>query len=248
MRTLLSLILCLLIGKIATAADDRTPVRPKMRIILVGDSTVTEHAGWGLGFRQFLSGDAECLNTAVGGRSSRSFIAEGHWAKALALKGDYYLIQFGHNDQPGKGPERETDPATTYPEFMARYVDEARAIGAVPVLITSLTRRDFDPASNRIVSSLEPYAAAVRKLAAEKNVALIDLHERSVTLCNELGPERAHRFDPPSKNDKPDHTHLNAEGSLAFARLVVIELRHVVPALDPFLPTEPAPLAPAAAP
>ena len=82
-------------------------------------------------------------NTAQNGRSSKSFRDEGHWATALAAKGDYYLIQFGHNDQPGKGPERETDPATTFPANMARYVDEVRAIGATPILVTSLVRRTF---------------------------------------------------------------------------------------------------------
>ena len=82
-------------------------------------------------------------NTAQNGRSSKSFRDEGHWATAIAAKGDYYLIQFGHNDQPGKGPERETDPATTFPANMARYVDEVRAIGATPILVTSLVRRTF---------------------------------------------------------------------------------------------------------
>ena len=75
----------------------------------------------------------------------RVFIDEGRWRGALALKGQYYLIQFGHNDEPGKGPERETDPKTTYFQNMARYVDEVRAIGATPVLVTSLVRRTFDP-------------------------------------------------------------------------------------------------------
>ena len=112
-------------------------------IVLVGDSTVTEGSGWGLGFRQLVAGDVVVTNTAQNGRSSKSFRDEGHWATAIAAKGDYYLIQFGHNDQPGKGPERETDPATTFPANMARYVDEVRAIGATPILVTSLVRRTF---------------------------------------------------------------------------------------------------------
>ena len=93
-------------------------------IVLVGDSTVNDGGGWGYGFRQFVTPDVVVTNTAENGRSSKSFRDEGHWATALAAKGDYYLIQFGHNDQPGKGPQRETDPATTYTENMARYVDE----------------------------------------------------------------------------------------------------------------------------
>ena len=118
-------------------------------LVLVGDSTVTEGSGWGLGFRQLVDGDAVVTNTAQNGRSSKSFRDEGHWATAIAAKGDYYLIQFGHNDQPGKGPERETDPATTFPANMARYVDEVRAIGATPILVTSLVRRTFNETGTR---------------------------------------------------------------------------------------------------
>ena len=97
--------------------------RAKVLIALAGDSTVTDKVGWGVGFAKQLTGDIECLNFSQGGRSSRSFINEGHWQKVLDAKPDYILIQFGHNDQPGKGPERETDPTSTYPEFMSRYVD-----------------------------------------------------------------------------------------------------------------------------
>src|ERR1017187_1227224 len=68
------------------------PADRKIRIVLVGDSTVTDEAGWGLGFKQLLTDQAECVNTAQGGRSSMSFMKEGRWTNALALKGDYYLI------------------------------------------------------------------------------------------------------------------------------------------------------------
>jgi lysophospholipase L1-like esterase len=81
-----------------------------MRILLVGDSTVTEDEGWGSGFRARLAPDAECVNHARGGRSSKSYREEGHWRAALSTGARYVLVQFGHNDQPGKGPERETDP------------------------------------------------------------------------------------------------------------------------------------------
>jgi polygalacturonase/lysophospholipase L1-like esterase len=217
-----------------TVAAPKTPL-----IVLVGDSTVTDESGWGLGFKRFLADGVTCTNLARGGRSSKSYLAEGHWEKALALKGDYYLIQFGHNDQPGKGPERETDPATTYAANMARYVDEARAIGATPILVTSLTRRIFstnDPA--RIESTLTPYVEAVKKLAAEKHVPLIDLHARSIALCEKLGPAGVEKLNP-IKDGKPDRTHLDAAGSEVFARLVVEDLRRVVPALAPVLLAQP---------
>src|ERR1051326_4403179 len=97
-------------------AQEREPSREhKPVIVLVGDSTVTDTSGWGPGFKSYLNHKAECTNTAANGRSSKSFINEGRWQKALAIKGDYYLIQFGHNDEHGKGPERETDANTTYP-------------------------------------------------------------------------------------------------------------------------------------
>jgi len=235
------------LGLIAAPARPAFAAKPEtarpIRIVLVGDSTVTDAAGWGLGFKCFLTDGAECLNASRGGRSSRSYLNEGLWQKALELKGDYYLIQFGHNDEPGKGPARETDPATTFPQFMARYVDETQAIGARPILVTPLTRRKFDPADRRkLLPSLVPYAAAVRALAAEKHVPLIDLHARSIALCEELGEEGCAGLSARTKDGKVDTTHLNPQGSLAFARLVVAELRRVVPNLAPVLRAEPAPL------
>src|SRR5262245_23887207 len=99
-------------------ADDKPTAtdKPQLRIVLVGDSTVTDQSGWGAGFAKRIAPDAECINMARSGRSSKSYRDEGHWAKALALKPDYLLIQFGHNDQSGKGPARETAPETTFRE------------------------------------------------------------------------------------------------------------------------------------
>jgi pectate lyase len=205
----------------------------KIRIVLVGDSTVSDNSGWGPGFQKLLKPEAECLNLARSGRSSRSFIDEGWWKKALAAKPDYVLIQFGHNDMPGKGPQRETDPKTTYPEFMARYLDEARAAGAKPILVTSLTRRHFTK-EGQIRSDLVPYVEAVQKLAKEKTVPLVDLHARSIELLNQLGPEASAAFDPKG-TARPDKTHLSAKGSEAMAKLVAEELRKVEPDLAKYL-------------
>ncbi|MGC4070956.1 MAG: pectinesterase family protein [Nibricoccus sp.] len=203
----------------------------KLRIVLVGDSTVTDGAGWGSGFKLYLKDGVECINTSQGGRSSKSFIDEGRLEKAIGAKGDFYLIQFGHNDQPGKGPTRETDPVTTYPQYMARYIDAVRAIGAQPILVTSLVRRNFDPANpGKIVTTLTPYVEAVKKLGAEKNVPVIELHARSLALCEQLGPKETSKFDP-VKDGKADTTHLEARGSAVFAGLIVEDLRKAVPAL-----------------
>lgn len=229
------LLLALFLLPLALVAAEK-PVH----IVLVGDSTVTDCSGWGLGFRQFVGEGAIVTNTAQGGRSSKSFRDEGHWTKAIEHRGDYYLIQFGHNDQPGKGPARETDPETTFAANLARYVDEVRAIGAQPVLVTSLVRRTFsksDPA--RLESAHVPYVAALKRVAAEKAVPVIDLHASSQAFCETLGPERTAAFNFPDAAGKNDTTHLDARGSVVFARLVVDDLRRAVPALAPVLRVEP---------
>src|SRR4051794_9523652 len=106
MFRLLLIVLCC--GAIAAVPSTQpTTQRAKVRIALAGDSTVTDKVGWGVGFAKQLTGDVECQNFSQGGRSSKSFIEEGHWMKVLDAKPDYVLIQFGHNDQPGKGAERE---------------------------------------------------------------------------------------------------------------------------------------------
>lgn len=212
----------------------------KIKIVLVGDSTVNDQGGWGYGFKQFVTPEVEVVNTAANGRSSKSFRDEGRWTNALALKGDYYLIQFGHNDEPGKGPERETDPAMTYPQNIAKYVDEARAIGAKPVLVTSLTRRAFE-ANGKLKPNLVPYVEAMKKVATEEKVPLIDLHASSVALCEKIGPEETAKFNPIGKDGKPDTTHLKGDARVVFAKLVVDELRVKVPKLAPHLLTEPNP-------
>ncbi|MEJ1971805.1 MAG: rhamnogalacturonan acetylesterase [Lacunisphaera sp.] len=226
---------CLALAAASAAMTDAAPPKP-VRIVLVGDSTVTDFAGWGLGFKAFLTDRAEWRDAARSGRSSKSYRDEGHWAKALALQGDYYLIQFGHNDQPGKGPKLETDPDTTFTENMARYVDEVRAIGGKPILVTSLTRRNFDREHpDKIHSTLWPYVDAVKRLAAAKQVPLIDLHARSIELCERLGPAGCAALNPIDEKGAEDRTHLGPHGSVLFARLVVEDLHKVMPELAPCL-------------
>ena len=216
-----------------------TPPAKPVHLVLVGDSTVTDNAGWGLGFRQFLADGVELTNTARGGRSSMSFIKEGSWEKALALKGDYYLIQFGHNDEPGK-PGRSTT-MEEYRTYMERYVDETRAAGATPILVTSLVRRQFKTPGDlhKITSSLQVRAEVVRAIAREKNVPLIELHDRSLALCEKLGRDACYAFSPKKDGGQYDGTHLNAEGYVLFGRIVAEELRRVVPALAPLIRAEP---------
>src|SRR5215467_9474860 len=109
--------------------------RPHIRVVLVGDSTVNDEGGWGPGFRASLGPEVEVINLAKNGRSSKSFRDEGLWKPVAGLKPDYVLIQFGPNDSHGKGPERETDPQTTFRANMIRYIDDVRAAGGTPVLV-----------------------------------------------------------------------------------------------------------------
>lgn len=238
----------LLLGLTALDRCAAAAEAPKcIKVVLVGDSTVTDQAGWGLGFKQFLdTNKIECVNTAMGGRSSMSFMREGRWTNALALKGDYYLIQFGHNNEPGK-PGRSTDMPTFIAD-MKQYVDDARAIGAKPVLVTPLTRRQWDKGHpGKIKSSLAPYAEEVRKIAAEKKVPVVDLQARSIELCEKLGPEKCQEFSPlkvANGTNAFDGTHLNYKGRVLFGRLVVDDLRKSVPELAAGLKAEPRELEP----
>ncbi|GEM_PF-5075252 len=131
---------------------------------------------------------------------------------------------------PGKGPERETDPNTTYRDWMSRYVDESRAAGAVPILVTSMTRRNFR--DGRIVTPLGDYAQAVRDLARDKDVLLIDLHASSIELLNRLGPAESDTLGP-IVDGRPDRTHLSAKRQAVMAAVIAALLREAVPELAP---------------
>ena len=230
----LSLPLLALVG--CTPVSTPTPHRTeKIRIALAGDSTVTEESGWGAGFKKCLTGEVECLNFSRGGRSSKSFTDEGHWAKCIESKPNYILIQFGHNDQPGKGPTRETDPNTTYRENMSRYVDEARNIGAQPILVTSLSRRRWQLDGRISTPNQQPYIDVVRKIAAEKKVPLIDLYALSIAKYEELGKEKCFEISPKDSKGGWDGTHLNPKGSGIFGQMMAEELKKTVPDLAPVI-------------
>jgi unsaturated rhamnogalacturonyl hydrolase len=190
------------------------------RIALVGDSTVTDKQGWGRGFKSFVAESAAVWNLSRGGRSSKSYRNEGLWDDVLRRKPTHILLQFGHNDEPGKGSDRETD-VPTFKANMARYVDDARAIGAEPILVTSLPRRYDDPV-------LPKYAAATREVASEKNVTLIDLNVKA----QEYGDAS---IGPMKTDGTIDKTHLNAEGSAIMGALMASEVRAAVPSLAPHI-------------
>ena len=257
--------ICVTLFTSAIYASDETKLagpKKEIRILLVGDSTVTHEAGWGQGFKSLAGEKVIYLNHAKGGRSSKSYRDEGHWDKALKTNADYVLIQFGHNDQTGKGPACETDPETTYRQNMARYVADARKAGMKPILVTSLTRRYFlngkiintdlkshvilenqtDPQSappSKQGTSLPDYVNAVRKLAKEENIPLIELYQPSIELANKLGPEGCRGISPQKSlpSGKPDCSHLNARGSRMIAKIVILGLLKLYPELAPYFPT-----------
>ncbi|KQR08208.1 lysophospholipase [Xanthomonas sp. Leaf148] len=183
---------------LSSNAPAATPAFAASKIVLVGDSTTAVQGGWGPSFcAQHVTSFLSCLNLARGGRSTSNYRAEGSWDIALKelRSGGYQhvivLIQFGHNDQPGK-PGRSTDLASEFPANLRRYVAEARAAGAVPVLVTPLTRRQFE--AGQLVDDLGPWAQATRAVARELQVPLVDLHARSRALVQGMGPVLAMRL------------------------------------------------------
>jgi lysophospholipase L1-like esterase len=220
-------------------AAETAPASKPIRIVLVGDSTVSTYekrpadkpdlTGWGQVFGDFFNDKVTVLNHAKSGRSTRSFIKEGLWKKALAAKGDYIFVQFGHNDSHLKDGRPAVDPATDFQSYLRQYIDEARAAGAKPVLITPVARRTF--ADGKIITGLQPYADAMLKVGKENNVPVIDLHAAAMRLFDRLGDAGSADMTASAS----DRTHFSRKGALAMARLVAEALPQSVPELRPYL-------------
>ncbi|GAA2989738.1 rhamnogalacturonan acetylesterase [Streptomyces fulvorobeus] len=206
--------------------------RPRPRTLhIAGDSTAARkyadaapETGWGMALPFFLGHGVEVANHAVNGRSSRSFIEEGRLDVLLAGvgEGDLVLVQFGHNDAKSADPTRYTEPWSTYQDHLRRYVDGARARGALPVLATPVERRRFDAGGTALPTHGE-YPAAMRALAEEEDVALADIQAGSLALWQELGAERTKAYFNWTPAEQ-DNTHFNPPGAIAVARLVAAGL------------------------
>ncbi|HEY4079328.1 MAG TPA: rhamnogalacturonan acetylesterase [Burkholderiaceae bacterium] len=227
-----------------------------VRVILVGDSTLAPKNGYGDALCARFKPEVRCLNMAKNGRSSGSYRAEGSWQQVMdelknkgAYANSYVLIEFGHNDQPGK-PGRSTDLATEFPVNLTRYVDEVRSLGGTPVLATPLTRRSFK--AGVLVNDLGPWADVTRSVAKARNVPLVELLATSEAAVQAMGEVEADTLavEPPPKvsaapadmnsieavsNKKSafDHTHVGPKGAELFAVMVERLLRGAVPALAP---------------
>jgi len=201
-------------------------------VILVGDSTMASTTGYGDALCERFTPETACLNLARGGRSSGSFRAEGRWDEVTGLLRDggyrrtFVLIQFGHNDQPGK-PGRSTDYVAEFPANMQRYVDEARALKAIPVLVTPLTRRSFR--QGYVQDDLAPWAATVRRIAAATATPLIDLNALSLAAVQTMGPDEADKLARVGENF--DRTHVGPLGAQRFSDIVAREIVRKVPQL-----------------
>lgn len=236
---LFTAIAALLAAALSGQAQSAPKEETKIRIVIIGDSTVCEYPaarperGWGQFIEErFKAVSVQVINLAVSGRSTKTFIKEGRWSKALEQKADYVFIQFGHNDSHGAGRPESTDAATTYQEFLRRYIDESRAIGANPVLVTPMVRRTFGKDA-RLKDALEPYAAAMKRVGAERKVPVIDLHASSKQLVEKLGPVASAQM----ANKEGDATHFNEKGARAMADLVMKDLPSATPKIKPLLRT-----------
>jgi lysophospholipase L1-like esterase len=202
-------------------------------IFLAGDSTVTDQenepwASWGQMFPRFLTPEIVVANYAESGETLKAFRRENRLAKIISMMkpGDFLFIEFAHNDQKPGG--NHVDPYTTYQEQIRYFMNEARKKGGIPLLVTSTARRAFDE-HGKIKNTLLEYPNAMRQLAKEENVPLIDLNAMSKVLYETLGVENSTKafVHYPANTfpgqDKPleDNTHFNPYGAYELAKCVV---------------------------
>jgi lysophospholipase L1-like esterase len=231
----------MIIAAISGIVEERKPT-----LFLVGDSTMADKVyspsnpekGWGQVFPLYLKEGIEVQNHAVNGRSSKSFRDEGRWDEVInqVQKGDWVIIQFGHNDQKNEDPSRFADPKT-YKDNLRRYVSEVQEKGGQAILATPIARRNYE--EGRLVDTHTSYVPEVKALAAEMNIPLLDLNKRTTELINEWGEEESRtlflHFTPGQYSRFPkgveDNTHLSPIGAFKVCDLVVEEINNAVPQL-----------------
>ncbi len=208
-------------------------------IYTIGDSTMADkktevypETGWCQGLGEYFDEFVKVDNHAVNGRSSKNFIDEGRWQAVFdSLKpGDFVFIQFGHNDQKDYDSTRYTTPFGTYSENLERFVSETREKGATPVLFTSIVRRKFGE-DGKLVDTHGEYLLAVKSVAKEMNVPLIDLQKLTENWVNSIGDEPSKKMylwtEPDDKfpEGRKDDTHLSADGAKKVAQLALDECK-----------------------
>jgi len=189
-------------------------------LYLLGDSTVCDqpsepYNSWGQMLTRFFKPGIAIANHAESGESLRSSLGAHRLDKVLSTMkaGDYLIIQYGHNDEKEKG--EGVGAFTTYKTDLKRFVSEARKRGAIPIVVTPVQRRTFDQAG-QITNSHGDYPEAVRQVAREENVPLIDLNAMSKQVYEAWGPEPSKRAFAPN-----DNTHHDNYGSYELAKCIV---------------------------
>jgi lysophospholipase L1-like esterase len=214
---------------------------------LAGNSTVTDQssepwASWGQMFPRFLKPEVVVSNHACSGLTLISFKYQNRLKKILnTMKpGDYLFIEFAHNDQ--KQGSCHVEPYTTYQDELRYFMNEFRKKGGKPVLVTSTNRRRFDE-DGKLVNTLGEYPNAMRKLAKEENVPLIDLNAMTKTLYEALGVEDSKKLFvhypantfPGQEKALSDNTHFNTYGAYELAKCVVNSLKENYPDMARFI-------------
>ncbi len=210
-------------------------------VYIAGDSTVTDqsaeypyapgtsYSGWGQMLSFFLPGCVSVSNHAHSGLTTESFRQEGHYriVEENLKAGDYVLIQFAHNDQ--KLPHLLAEGG--YRDNLIRYIEEIRAKGAFPVLITPIARNSWKGDDDSYNDFLEKYADTVLATGEALQVPVIDLHKESMAFILEKGLEQAKAWFYPA-----DYTHSNDFGAFRAARVIAAGLGEICPEL--FAPDE----------
>ncbi|GAB2871655.1 rhamnogalacturonan acetylesterase [Streptomyces mayteni] len=199
------------------------------------NSSYEPQTGWGQVLDRYFADDVTVANHAIGGRSSRNFIEQGRLQTILnqIQPGDYLFVQFGHNDASATIPDRYTSPAD-YKEYLRNdYIGGARARGAIPVIVTPVSRRSFNATTGQFNVSFPEYVQRAVEVAREENAPLIDLSASSRAYLDSIGPEAAKdvflHTDPGEYPGRPngtaDDTHFQRYGALQMARLIAREVR-----------------------
>jgi lysophospholipase L1-like esterase len=227
-----------------------TGAKAETTIYLAGDSTMVDQdvepwASWGQMLPRFFLPGIVIANHAESGEASNSFLGEQRFAKIMSLikPGDWFFVQFAHNDQKNK------DFLPKYHEIMTQFVTDVRAKGATPVIVTAMNRDEFD-ADGHIKDTFAGYIQAAREVAAATNTQLIDLNAMSKTMFEAMGPgpdKTDHAFMHFAANTFPgqdaaihDNTHFNNYGAYELARCIVHGIREdnlpIAKFLDPSVP------------
>ncbi|MBB2147700.1 rhamnogalacturonan acetylesterase [Pedobacter gandavensis] len=213
-----------------------------IKVWMIGDSTMCNYesskaplTGWGMPFAGFFTAEVQLNNRAKGGRSTRTFISENRWGNVAdsLSKGDYVLIQFGHNDEAKE--EKYKERYTSVPDYevnLARFIKESRAKNAVPILITPVSRMSFDKDGHAKETHAE-YRAAVYEVAKRYDVPLIDLDRDSRAMYEKMGPMATKKLfmqlepgvHPNYPEGKKDNTHFTEFGARKIAQLVLSEMK-----------------------